>query len=56
MENLIVGVIICAAVYFFLRELYRNFKPKEGNACGCGCSGCAQPSTCGQLIENEKES
>ena len=48
MEKLIVTLIVGLAVFFFLRNLYRNFKADGSDACGCGssCAGCDVEQSC----------
>lgn len=43
-QSLIVFTIIGLAALYLLRRLYRQAKGED--ACGCGCSGCADPSGC----------
>ena len=40
MQNLIVLLIVLAAVIYVGRRLYNSFRP-GASSCGCGCSGCS---------------
>ena len=46
LENIIVFVIVCVAVFFTCQRLYRNLSKKDAK-CGCpiegGCPGCVVP-------------
>jgi hypothetical protein len=46
MDTAIVAVIVGLAVIYLVRRYLRIFRPQADNACGCGCSGCGQESTC----------
>jgi len=37
-QNILVGVIFCAAVFYIARLVYRNFTAKS--ACSSGCAKC----------------
>ena len=57
MENLAVGAIVVLAVYYFVRGLYRSFKPDEQGSCGCSCnSSCSQTTACDELSKDGTES
>lgn len=37
MDNLVVGIIVLAAIAYIAYKLYQSFSGKGG--CGCGCGG-----------------
>ncbi len=43
MATLIVGVLLCVALYFALRHVVRNVKEGRTDCAGCpgGCHGCS---------------
>lgn len=49
MENIIVGLIVAAALAFSVRSFIRIYRGKGGCSCGDGC-GCStsEKSCCGQ--------
>jgi hypothetical protein len=40
MQNLIVILIIIAALFYVGRKMFNSFRPGAAS-CGCGCSGCS---------------
>ena len=45
-ENIIVGVIVLAAVVYVGNRFYKQFFSKTP---GCGCSGCGKANSCGGI-------
>ncbi len=53
MQKLIVAVIVLIAAIFVARRLYKAFRSKGADACGCsGCSKCDIQSTCSLEAKN----
>lgn len=42
-QNIIVGIIVAAALVYMLIRLRKNAK---GKGCGCGCDGCGDHKEC----------
>ncbi|MCG6908941.1 MAG: FeoB-associated Cys-rich membrane protein [Deltaproteobacteria bacterium] len=49
MQNIIVVLIVIIAAVYLVRRFYRGVKRPGKDTCGCGCSGCSQTTTCGQV-------
>ncbi|MFO7931565.1 MAG: FeoB-associated Cys-rich membrane protein [Thermodesulfobacteriota bacterium] len=47
-QEIIVFIIIGAALGFMVRNIYRKFTAK--NQCGCGCGDCGQSKECDSLF------
>ena len=46
MDTVIVVLIVGWAVVYLVKRYTRLFRPRVGDGCQCGCSGCGQASTC----------
>ena len=55
MQNIIVAIIVIAAVWYLGRRFYRNAKALEQDACGCGCDGCTQVNICDEMPDKEPD-
>jgi len=55
MQNLIVGLIVIAAVVYLVRRFYKRARALETDTCGCGCDGCTRTTLCDQMPPSEKE-
>ncbi|MBR1770157.1 MAG: FeoB-associated Cys-rich membrane protein [Bacteroidales bacterium] len=45
MQNILVGIIVVLASFFFIKKVYKALSGKE-NACNCGCNGCKSKKEC----------
>ena len=52
MTDIIVLLVVAAALFFCIRSIIRN-KKRGGSSCGCaGCSGCSSACACGDKRKN----
>ncbi len=51
MENILVGVIVAAALFYCIKKMIKAFKGQT--SCSCGCEGCSL-SVPGKQACNEK--
>ena len=52
MTDIIVLLVVAAALVFCIRSIIRN-KKRGGSSCGCaGCSGCGSACACGDKRKN----
>ncbi|MBC16268.1 MAG: FeoB-associated Cys-rich membrane protein [Desulfovibrio sp.] len=49
MENIIVGVIVLAAVVYVGNRFYKQFFSKSPS---CECAGCGKSSSCGSIKDS----
>jgi hypothetical protein len=49
-QNILVALIVGAALFFIVRHFYLNFRKTAAGGCGCdsgcGCAGCNDTYTC----------
>lgn len=52
MTDIIVLLVVAAALFFCIRSIIRN-KKRGDSSCGCaGCSGCSSACACGDKRKN----
>ena len=46
MQNIIIFLAVAGAMIFIGLRLWKILRNPKNISCGCGCSGCANDSTC----------